>query len=356
MSTDTESLWDAEPDTDVSVAEWKSEMGPPDAALQSQIADREGLKSYVGLTIATIVSCFFAYVILIIILQALDRKPPPAFTNNLCIDGKIEFLRQNSPVDPTHLVIGSSISWRNIDSSTIVDRHPQSRPLNGGFCSLHMNQIAFVSDFLIKRYPTVSDLLLVLDVEDMAACRQNKTILFNENDVASYLSKANDIQFYFKYFSPISLLRNAMQLKERKQNLIELDPLVFTAYADGPLNTSQERGLFYGTAPPIDNACVDALRSLANAAKTKKLRLTVATMPLPSTWSEKYDQDAVVQKKFTDTVRTALDGTGTQFWDGWAEAKIDPKAYTDAYHLRWSAVPAFTQQLIKATQFGSSDS
>src|SRR5688572_13433212 len=60
-----------------------------------------------------------------------EYLPPPPLSNNLCVDEKLAFMRDHPPQDPDFLVAGSSIAWRNVDSSVLARTVPGSRPVNG---------------------------------------------------------------------------------------------------------------------------------------------------------------------------------------------------------------------------------
>jgi hypothetical protein len=308
---------------------------------------------YLAVLAFTIAAATVVFVAGLHLMDLGNRKPPPAFANSLCTDAKLEFLRESPPVKPTHLIVGSSISWRNIAAETIAERFPQARPLNGGFCGLQFNQTAFVTRFALERYPSVTDLLLVLDPKDMSACSTTRSAVFDTADVSAYLSGAHDLIYYFRYFDLPALLSNAAVLKERKANMDEFNPLVFTPYGDGPLKTAVSRGLFYGAAPRIDPACRDALAAFARDIARSGRHLLVVTMPLHSNWSNQYDGEARVKDQLAGSIREALAGTPATFWDAWTEAPLAEDSYIDAFHLRWSAARAFTHRLIEATGFGS---
>jgi hypothetical protein len=308
---------------------------------------------YLAVVASTIVSAAILFVVGLHVLDLEHRKPPPAFSNSLCTDAKLEFLRQSPPVQPTHLIIGSSISWRNIAAEMIVQRFPRVRPLNAGFCGLQLNQTAFVSRFVLDRYPTITDLLLVLDPKDMSACGSTRSEVFDTTDVSAYLSGADDTIYYFRYFDLPAFLRNAFVVKERKANDDELEALVFTRYGDGPLVTKETRGVFYGAAPRFDPVCRDALASLARDVTASGRHLVVVTMPLLADWSQRFDGDAKVRTQLARQIREALAGTSSTFWDAWTEVPLDQDSYTDAFHLRWSAARTFTERLVAETGFGS---
>lgn len=297
---------------------------------------------YLALVAATIVFLTAGFVGVVWALDLTGLKPPPAFTNNLCIDAKLEFFRENPPVRPTHMIVGSSIAWRNIASNVVAEEHPSARPLNGAFCGLSLNQSTFAARFFLQRFPTITDVLLVLVPFDMGACRSNKTNLFDTADVSAYLSGANDLQFYFKYFDVFSLVTNAFGEKD-----------VYTAHGDGPLLTDQPRRLVYGPAPAVQPECEAALAEFAADLERTGRRLVVVTMPVLDEWSAKYDRDSKEREYFATRIRHALKGSSAVFWDAWSKIEPAAAAYSDAVHLRWRAVPAFTRQLVEATGFGA---
>lgn len=297
---------------------------------------------YLAVVAATIVIVAVAFVGALSGLAAAQRKPPPAFTNSHCFDAKLEFLRQHPPAAPTHLIVGSSVPWRNIDAAAIVEQHPEVRPLNGAFCGLSINQSAFVARFLLQRYPTITHVLLLVAPFDMNACRSNRTAMFDAADVSAYLAGVDDVNFYFKYFDLFSLIENAFSTK-----------WIFARYGDGPLYAPDREGLVYGPAPNIQSECLAALAGLADDVERSGKHLVVVTMPLRGDWSEKYDRDAKARTQLGNEIRRALDGKPAVFWDAWSEITIPPADYTDAVHLRWSAVPSFTRRLVQATGLGS---
>jgi hypothetical protein len=284
------------------------------------------------------------FVGLLLGLDVAGLKPPPAFTNSHCIDAKLEFLRRHPPLKPTHLVVGSSIAWRNIDTAAIARDNPQVRPLNGAFCGLAMNQSAFATRFLLDRLPGISEVLLLLDPFDMSSCRASKTAVFDQADVGAYLSGAPDLDYYFKYFDLFSLIINAAGRKE-----------TFTPYGDGPLDTDRNFGLVYGPPRTSQPECLAALNAFALDLQKRGIALTVITMPLMSGWSREYDPDSRARKALAAELASALAGTQARLWDTWSTLDVPAADFTDAVHLRWSATGRFTRRLVSATGFGARD-
>ena len=304
----------------------------------------QGPVLYLAVVAGTIVAGMAVFVGLLLGLDVAGLKPPPAFTNSHCIDAKLEFLRRQPPLKPTHLVVGSSIALRNIDGAAIARDNPHVRPLNGAFCGLAMNQSAFATRFLLDRLPGISDVLLLLDPFDMSTCRASKTAVFDQADVGAYLSGAPDLDYYFKYFDLFSLITNAAGRKE-----------TFTPYGDLPLDTDRYFGLVYGPPRPSQPECLAALNAFALDMQKRGIALTVATMPLMSGWSREYDPASRAPKALAAELASALAGTQARLSDTWSTIDVPAADFTDAVHLRGSATGRFTRRLISATGFGRRD-
>lgn len=286
---------------------------------------------------------FFA---LLQLLGATGHLPPPALTNSVCIDEKLRFLRNAPDLDPNLLIVGSSVAWRGIDSIALQEAAaPGTRVLNGAFCGLHANQTRFVADWLLGHFTAATTVLMPVVPEDFTDCTGTTAALFDTRDADAYVfGRAWPWPFYFRYFVPASLLRNATRIAAQRDNRIPLDPLVFTRSGDGPLDTTVSRDtLGVGAMPEFDAACFAALHDMAAGAAGAGRRLTVIDMPIKPEWSRRYDPDGRVHDLFLARVRSALEGTGGQSWDAPAHDALPDAAFTDAIHLRWSAVPGLSR-------------
>ena len=213
---------------------------------------------------------------LILGLRVTGNLPPPAFSNSLCADEKLGFMREHPVPAPNVLVIGSSVAWRHFDGQTVAERAPGVRPLNGAFCGLHANQSVYVANWLLDRETTVEQVLMIVDPLDFAGCSTVATAVFDRRDADAYVYGQGSAWLpYMRYFSPGSLLRNARTVKAQRAGQVEFDPLVFNRYGDGPLDTQNSRELLYGQPEPLDPTCFAALDSLAQRLKREGRPLTV---------------------------------------------------------------------------------
>jgi len=280
-------------------------------------------------------------------LNHTDNLPPPAFSNSLCVDEKLHFLRHNPVADPNLLIVGSSVAWRHVDGDVLVEQTPGVRPLNGAFCGLHANQSAYVADWLLDRQPSIRQVVMIVDPLDFAGCWKVPDDVFNREHADQYVYQgASRWGYYMRYFSPRSLLRNAQTVKAQRANEIEWDPLVFTRHGDGPLEPRGDRGLFYGKPDPLDNSCFAALGKLSDRLQAEQRQLLVVSTPLHPQWKATVDADGSFLTRFDEKLTAAIAGNGgAQYWNADREWVAPPAAFVDAIHLRWSAVQGFSVAL-----------
>lgn len=279
-------------------------------------------------------------------LHTTQNLPPPAFSNSLCVDEKLSFLRDNPVDNPNLLVIGSSVAWRHVDGDTLASDIPGARPLNGAFCGLHANQSIYVANWLLERHPTTERVVMIVDPEDFAGCWKSRTEVFNRRDADDYVyNESWHWKYYMRYFSPGSLIRNAKTVKAQRADLIEFDPLVFNRYGDGPLNTENSRELLYGKPEALDQTCFQALKSLASHLDAQDRKFLVVSTPLNPDWKAKYDPQGSVMAEFSSEIIRALAGTDATYWNADKEWQASSESFIDAIHMRWSTVKKFTHVL-----------
>lgn len=280
---------------------------------------------------------------LILGLRVTGNLPPPAFSNSLCADEKLGFMREHPVPAPNVLVIGSSVAWRHFDGQTVAERAPGVRPLNGAFCGLHANQSVYVANWLLDRETTVKQVLMIVDPLDFSGCSTVATAVFDRRDADAYVYGQGSAWLpYMRYFTPGSLLRNARTVKAQRTGQVEFDPLVFNRYGDGPLDTQNSRDLLYGQPEPLDPTCFAALDSLAQRLKREGRQLTVVATPLHPQWKAEHESRGQLLAEFDSRLRQTLAHSGAQFWNADTDHRISEAAFVDAIHLRWSAAQALS--------------
>lgn len=285
-------------------------------------------------------------------LYATGYLPPPPLTNNVCADEKLVFLRRNPPSEPNLLVLGSSVAWRNIDSAVIAAELPGTHPLNGGFCGMQINQSAFIADWIIDQWPSIRQVLLVVSPLDYSSCKGVGQV-FDPADARKFVLDDHPMwSFYLRYFDPISLRRNIKrQIQDREQaRLLKVDRS-FTKYGDGPLDTNENRGLFYGSMPETDPDCFVALRSLATDLADKHRDLMVVATPIHPDWKSQYDPRGTFRAQYFKDMEKSLQGTGAKLWNADEAGFLDASAFTDAIHVRWSSAGVLTEEIVERLSF-----
>ena len=306
-------------------------------------------RGYLASVLAGMLGALAAFYGALLLLQSTDNLPPPAFSNSLCIDEKLSFMREHPAGSPNLLVIGSSVAWRHFDGATVAIQSKGIKPLNGAFCGLHANQSVFTAHWLLDRQPAVRQVVLMASPQDFSECSINREAVFNRQDADDYVyGGASAWPYYLRYFSPVSLLGNARRVNDKRTNRVALDPLVFTAFGDGPINTADSlHGLGYGRPEPLDPACFEALESLAQRLQKEGRQFTVVSSPLHPEWKATQDASGAFINDFDTRLAEALKPTRARFWDADSEWKTANASFTDALHLRWSAAQDFSAALAK---------
>jgi hypothetical protein len=311
-----------------------------------------------GVYLATVAGAALAFLSLLWLglawLDHFDLLPPPQLSNNLCIDQKLAYLREHPVRRPTILATGSSVTWRNFDSSAVLQASGgRAVPLNGAFCGLKMNQTTYVTEYLVGRMPSVQAVMTILAPQDLTDCSNTNSRVFDIGDVDDFVfRRSSEFAFYLKYFDPLTLIKNVFILRAMRKGGLPFDEIRMDRYGDAPIDTEASRDLTYGALPPPDPVCLEALQKLAYDLAAGGRRLTVVTMPLDPTWKKQYDPDGAVMRNMTHDIRQALAGSGAVFWDANHDFAMDPDAFIDAIHIRWSAAKTFSRALIAATGLG----
>jgi len=279
------------------------------------------------------------------VLGMTGHLPPPALSNSVCVDEKLSFLRNMPTTNPNLLVVGSSVAWRGIDGSALTETSPGIRPLNGAFCGLHANQARFTTDWLLKHFTGTRAILMLAVPQDFTDCNGTPAAVFDPKAADAYVfDHAWPWGFYFEFFDPVSLLRNALKVAAQRSNRIPLDPLVFTKDGDGPLDTPVTRStLGDNEMSGFDDACFTSLHEMAASATASGRQFTFVQMPMKPEWTRSYDPDGKIHDLFAAKVDSALAGTEGRNWDASTHSSLPDAAFTDAIHLRWSAVAGLSR-------------
>lgn len=322
-------------------------------------APARGRREFWGVYLATVAGAAMVFLSLLwfglAAIDHFDLLPPPQLSNNLCMDQKLAYLRAHPIRQPTILATGSSVTWRSFDSSAVLQATGgKAVPLNGAFCGLKINQTRFVTEYLVRRVPSIRQVVTILAPQDLTECAATNPRVFDPADVDDFVFRhSSEFAFYLKYFDPLTLIKNVFILRSMRRGTHPLNTMRMNRFGDAPLDTAASRGLTYGALPARDPVCLVALRKLAKDLGAEGRRLIVVTMPVNPAWKARYDPDGAVMRNTSHLIRQALAGSGAIFWDANHHFAMKRSAFIDAIHIRWSAARTFSRALVVATGLGA---
>jgi hypothetical protein len=290
------------------------------------------------------------------VINRFGFLPPPQLSNNLCMDEKLAHLREHPIDQPTILTVGSSVAWRSVDSGVVREASDgQGMPLNGAFCGLKMNQTEFTALYLLGHYPSVRFVVLILAPPDLTQCSTANPDVFRPQDVDNFVFRREmAFGFYLKYFDPLTLAKNAMILRSMRNGALPLDAMTMDRYGDAPLDTDMSRNdLVYDGPDPLDPVCLSSLSKFAHDIEAQDRHLIVVMMPLSPVWKASYDPTGEIVQDLTRQIQSAITVADTIFWDANRDFPMDPSAFVDAIHIRWSAAKIVSRARVLATGLGS---
>ena len=322
-----------------------SELTRDDEAAAGAPSMTGGFRRYLLSMSAGLIAAIALFWLALLALERTENLPPPAFSNSICVDEKLSFLRDHPIESPNLLVLGSSVAWRHVDGHALVNAIPDVKPMNGAFCGLFANQSVYVGNWLLDRMPDIKHVVMIADPQDFAGCWRVPDAVFDRNDADAYVyDRASPWGYYMRYFSPRSLARNALDIKAKRAGLIEWDLLVFNRYGDGPLPTDKTRSLLYGQPEALDRNCFAALRALGKRLEAEGRQFTMVSTPLHPQWKQRYDPDGSFLADFDKRILDSLGSTGS-YWNADKDWQPPADAFVDAVHMRWSAAQQFSSAL-----------
>jgi len=289
-----------------------------------------------------------SYCFLLVGLGAAGALPPPAFSNNSCADEKLRFLRDNRADDADLLVLGSSVAWRHFDGAAAEGIALRSR--NIAFCLHNVKQTKAVAEWLLPRMPAARTVILIASPLDYRGCAAKPDPQFSVRDASAYVfDDVNPLLYYFRYFDPFTLLKNAASFTRDRADSRQWGTLVMDRFGDAPMDPPGERrydlGAEVGDGP--EAACLSALQSLAIDIRKSGRRLIVVDTPIAPRWKARFDPDGSALRDFSERIDLALAATGAERWNGDAAFAPGAGSFFDAIHLRWPAAQAFTRTLVR---------
>lgn len=305
-------------------------------------AARTGGRYFAGL-IAGLVSVGVALLAIIALTDRLGHLPPPSLSNNLCIDEKLNFIRERSGIDPTVLFTGSSVTWRQLDGAAFAAQ--TDTPFNGGMCGLKAHQTAFVTEWLLDHFHRVSTVITIVAPQDFESCTPEERAVFSREDGNAYVfDRSFGYLFYFTHFDPWTQTRNAFLMARRRSNDTTFDSVVMDDYGTGRITQVLDRDWAYPNMR-LDEACFAEFRALALGLRQRGIEFFVVNTPIKPDWLRKHDPDGKIVAAFDAGMRRALQGAGARYWDAHRELDLATPAFADPIHLKWDAARRFSREI-----------
>ncbi len=285
-----------------------------------------------------------AFAILMAVLDLWDTMPPPLFSNNLCLDDKLAFMRRNRPAEVNLLVVGSSAALRHFNSPEAVRIDPELRPFNAGMCAINLWQSEQVINWLTRRLPDVRRVLLFASSLDFGDCRPEARPSFNVTDADRYVfGDTWRLPFYLQSFNATTLLRKSIGLRRKRTDTTFFDSVVPNKFGDSPLQPPRDRPEWY-IKPRLDEQCFATLRRTARELDDRDIQLAVVESPMDPRWRAKFDQSGELASILRRRIHEALSGTRAVLVE---DHNDFPAAdFYDAVHLRASNTSRFTRSVL----------
>jgi hypothetical protein len=261
--------------------------------------------------------------------------PPPPLAATWCIDEKFAELRA-APLKRFNLVaVGSSATWRNLDMKVLEQHFSGTHALNAAPCYLHIDQTAFLTEFLLQRMPQVDTVLSVVAPRDFEACPAGERAFFDMRLGSAYIGGAVPAWLpYITGFRPMYLAREAIEQENRP-------PGADVVALDGRGSSILRKPHFWRPEPVFDPGCYAGLAALEEAVTARGARLVIATLPVMPEWGESFDPDGSLIEAWMRDMRAVLRHPDTLLVDGsvlnWPDTH-----FADPVHLLYPNHTAFT--------------
>ena len=283
-------------------------------------------------------------------LDAAGALKAPAFANRLTFDEKLRVLRADPPQDVKALFAGSSTTLHGIDGALLRSGlRLEGEVLNLGVQDLRVNQIKFLVDVFLTRFPAANHVVMVSTLLDFKNCGSVETRFFNPDDVLGYLSGSMpEIYYYFRYLDLQGVFKRARQIGHLRTTIHDLESVSFDPYGSLLLEVPRERvvdRVWDGDPITLDPPCYPSLRALAEQLRDRGISFTFVIAPMRPGYLAGRDPDGSLLAEHRTKVRQALAGTDAIVVDAHAALDMPEEAFFDAYHLKRDKAQTLTRYL-----------
>jgi hypothetical protein len=270
-------------------------------------------------------------------LDEAGRLKAPAFANRLSFDEKLRYLREH-PVDGVEaLAIGSSTTLHGVDGAVLRrELGVRGDLVNLGVQDIRVNQIRFLADVFLPRFPNVRQVVMVSTTLDFKNCDGADTQFFNPDHVLDYLPGHNNLYYYFKYLDVEGTFKRADEIRNLRNTRDDLESVSFDKYGGLLLEVAREHisdRVWSGDPITLDPPCYASLRGLAEDLRAKGIEFTYVISPMRPGYLAGRDPDGSLLAEHRRRLRAALEDTGAVLIDAHEALSMPEEAFFDAYHL-----------------------
>jgi hypothetical protein len=272
-------------------------------------------------------------------LDAMGALKAPPFANRMSFDEKLRVMRERPPGDLKVLFVGSSTTLHGLDGEVLrAELGLEGDLLNLGVQDLRVNQIKYLADVFLARYPHVNHVVMVSTLLDFKNCGGVASEFFNPTDVIHYISGTlPELYYYFRYLDLQGVLKRASEMQHLRNSIHDLESVSFDAYGSLLLEVPREGVIdrvWYGDPITLDPPCYQSLHALAEDLRQRGIAFTFVIAPMRPGYLSGRDPDGSLLAAHRAKVREALDGTGAVVIDAHAALEMPEEAFFDAYHLK----------------------
>jgi hypothetical protein len=270
-------------------------------------------------------------------LDEAGRLKAPSFANRLSFDEKLRYLRRHPLEGVEALAIGSSTTLHGIDGAVLRQELGVSGDLlNLGVQDLRINQVGFLTDVFMPRFPDVDQVVMVSTTLDFKDCSGAETQFFNPEHVLDYLSGNGDLYYYFKYLDLEGIFKRADDIDHLRNTSDNLESVSFDEYGSLLLEVPRESisdRVWFGDPITLDPACYESLRALAENLQAKGVEFTYVISPMRPGYLAGRDPDGALLAEHRWRLEATLKETGAVLIDAHEALNMPEEAFFDAYHL-----------------------
>lgn len=275
------------------------------------------------------------------LLDLAGRLPPPPLSNRLSLDEKLRYIRENGPLAPTLLAVGSSQTLYHFNGAVLRDLYgPEVHPFIGAANGVGFDKLGHLLDFYLSSFDSVAHVVTITSLPDFTDCSGGDSFFFNHEDAANYAFRGRSAYLtYVEYFDPWGLLHTAFFRQRKRLALTDVDE--FGALEKLPESPARLVPYLY----KIDDACFANLREVARNLTARGIAFTVVLGPLKPAYIDKFDPEGSFRNRFFDEVEKALVDTGAQLFNANKEMVFRDEEFWDATHLFWDPASRLTYEV-----------